>query len=417
MTASLTLPFIACVLSTLASRLMLGARQIAHVRAHRESVPAAFAETVPLDAHQKAADYTAARMRLALVGAIVDTGWLFALTLGGGITFAQRIATGLAGDGIAGGVLTIALTGVAGALLSLPLTLASTFGVETRFGFNRVTPGLFVADLVRHALVAAVLLLPLTALALWLMQAAGEMWWLWAWGAWALFSLAMLVLYPLVIAPLFNRFTPLADPALAARIGALLTRAGFAARSVLVMDGSRRSGHGNAYFTGFGKARRIVFFDTLLSSLAPDEIEAVLAHELGHYRLHHIRKRVATTLAASLALFALLGLLARESLFYQTLGVAAPSATNATALLLFSLVLPVLLYWLTPLTSYLSRRHEYEADAFAARVSDGAALSRALVKLYRDNASTLTPDPLYSAFYDSHPGASARLAHLQGCLR
>ncbi|NDV14002.1 M48 family metallopeptidase [Crenobacter caeni] len=417
MTASLTLLFIACALATLAARLVLGARQIAHVRAHRDTVPAAFAEAIPLDAHQKAADYTAARMRLALVGAIVDTGWLFVLTLGGGIAYAQRIASDLAGDGIAGGVLTIALAGAAGALVSLPLTLASTFGVEARFGFNRVTPGLFVADLVRHALVAAVLLLPLAALALWLMQAAGELWWLWAWGAWALFSLSMLVLYPLVIAPLFNRFTPLTDPALEARIGALLERAGFAARSVLVMDGSRRSGHGNAYFTGFGKARRIVFFDTLLSALEPDEIEAVLAHELGHYRLHHIRKRVVTTLVASLALFALLGFLARESLFYQALGVAASSATNATALLLFSLVLPVLLYWLTPLTSYLSRRHEYEADAFAARVSDGAALARALVKLYRDNASTLTPDPIYSAFYDSHPGASARLAHLQGCLR
>ena len=298
------------------------------------------------------------------------------------------------------------LQGVAG----LPLGLYGTFVIEQRFGFNRMTPALFALDLAKQALVGAALGIPLVLLVLWLMQAMGERWWLWVWLAWMGFNLLVLLVYPTFIAPLFNRFTPLEDPQLAARIERLLARCGFRSSGLYVMDGSRRSAHGNAYFTGFGAAKRIVFFDTLLERLAPAEVEAVLAHELGHYRRHHVWKRVALMFAVSAALLWGLAQLAAEPWFYEGLGVTARS--TATALLLFFLVVPVFLFFLQPLASLLSRRHEFEADAYAASHASAAELVRALVKLYKDNAATLTPDPLHSAFYDSHPPAAARIARL-----
>ncbi|TCP09379.1 STE24 endopeptidase [Crenobacter luteus] len=408
---TLTLAFLAALLVSLGLKLWLAARQIRHVNAHRSAVPPAFAEHVPLADHQKAADYTVARVRFGRVGAIVDTALIVALTLAGGIDALAALAAGWFASPLAQGVALIALVGLVSGLVGLPLAWLRTFGLEARFGFNRTTPAMFVADALKGAAVSAVIGLPLTALVLWLMGAAGDAWWLWAWLAWSGTSLALVVIYPTLIAPLFNKFTPLADPALAERINALMARTGFRAKGLFVMDGSRRSSHGNAYFTGFGAARRIVFFDTLLTQLTPAEVEAVLAHELGHFKRHHIVKRMLFTFGTSLGCLALLGQLVDAPWFYQGLGVGTPS--HAAALLLFFMALPAFTFPLTPLASRMSRHHEYEADGFAARETRAADLVSALIKLYRDNAATLTPDPLHSAFYDSHPPAALRIAHLQ----
>jgi len=296
-------------------------------------------------------------------------------------------------------------------LLELPFSVYRTFVVEERFGFNRMTPALFLADLAKHALLGAALGLPLLLLVLWLMQRMGEQWWLWVWFAWTSFNLLVLLAYPAFIAPLFNKFTPLADAKLAGRIEALLARCGFRSNGLFVMDGSRRSAHGNAYFTGFGAAKRIVFFDTLLSRLAPGEVEAVLAHELGHYRRHHVWKRIGVMFALSLGLLWVLGRLIDQPWFFDGLNAGAPA--TAMGLLLFVLVMPAFTFFLQPLTSLYSRKHEFEADAYAAANASAAELVRALVKLYQDNAATLTPDPLHSAFFDSHPPAATRIARLQ----
>jgi STE24 endopeptidase len=301
-----------------------------------------------------------------------------------------------------------------GGALELPFEVYSTFRIEQRFGFNRMTPKLFVADLLKHTAVGALIGLPLAALVLWLMGAAGSLWWLWAWGVWMAFNLLLLVLYPTLIAPLFNKFEPLADAALAARVQALMQRCGFAARGLFVMDGSRRSAHANAYFTGLGAAKRVVFFDTLLQRLSPAEVEAVLAHELGHFSLRHVPKRIAGIFAFSLLALALLGWLSTQATFYEGLGVvpnlAAPN--DALALLLFMLALPPLAFFVSPLMAHFSRRHEFEADAYACAWADGRDLASALLKLHEDNAATLTPDPAYVRFYYSHPPASQRLAAL-----
>jgi STE24 endopeptidase len=313
--------------------------------------------------------------------------------------------------GLAHGVALVAGTVALLSALELPLSVVRTYVDEARFGFNRMSPGLFVADLAKHALLGAALGLPLLALVLWLMGRMGELWWLYVWLAWIGFNLLVLLIYPTFIAPLFNKFSPLEDPALASRIDALLARCGFTSNGLYVMDGSRRSAHGNAYFTGFGAAKRIVFFDTLLARLAPAEVEAVLAHELGHYRRHHVWKRIALLFALSLALLWVLGRLLDEPWFYAGLNAGTPG--DAMGLLLFVLVMPVFTFFLQPLTSLYSRRHEFEADAYAAAHASAAELVRALVKLYQDNAATLTPDPLHSAFYDSHPPAARRIARLQ----
>lgn len=409
---AITCLFLTAISLTLFLRLWLAGRQLQSVSRHRNSVPAAFAGRFSLADHQLAADYTQARVRLSQIAAIVDTLLLLALTLGGGIAWLQSaVSYWLPAGGIAQGVaLFVAVLAISGAV-GLPSTLYSTFVIEARFGFNRMPLGLFILDQIKGIVVGLVLGIPLLALVLWLFVAAGSQWWLWTWLVWSGFSLAMMWLFPTVIAPVFNRFEPLQDGELKQRIDALLARCGFRSSGVFVIDGSKRSSHGNAYFTGFGAAKRIVFYDTLIKQLDPDEIEAVLAHELGHFRLRHVAKRITVTLGLALVLLWILGGLATLPAFYAGLGVPTPSP--ATALLLFMLVVPVLTFPFTPLASWSSRQHEFEADAFAAGHASAACLVSALTKLYRDNASTLTPDPLYSAFYDSHPPAAIRIRALE----
>lgn len=398
------------LLGAVSLRLWLSLRQENHVKAHRATVPAAFAERISLAAHQKAADYTIARTRLGRVGLALEVLVLLALTYGGGLNALHDFWSARF-DGLAYGIALIASVVVLTSLADIPLDLYRQFRLEARFGFNRMTPRLYLADMVKQTLLSALLGLPLLAAVLWLMAAMGSLWWFYVWLVWIAFNLLVLFAYPLWIAPLFNRFSPLADGELKERITALLERCQFGGRELFVMDGSRRSSHGNAYFTGFGKARRIVFFDTLLERLSPPQVEAVLAHELGHFHHKHIIKRIVLIFSLSLLLLALLGQLIDAPWFYQSLGVA--NGNTAMGLLLFSLVLPVISFPLTPFMSSLSRRHEFEADAYAARVTTARDLSDALVKLYEDNASTLTPDPVHSLFYDSHPPASQRIARLQ----
>jgi len=404
--------FLAALAAATLARLWLAQRQVAHVRAHRDAVPAEFADAIPLSAHQKAADYTVAKARLGMLDVLLGAAVLLAFTLGGLLQRMSELAARVFDHGgLAHGVALIAAAVVLLSALELPLSAYRTFVIEARFGFNRMSLGLFLADLAKHALLGAVLGLPLLALVLWLMGRMGDAWWLYVWLAWIGFNLLVLLAYPTFIAPLFNKFSPLEDPALAGRIEQLLARCGFTSNGLYVMDGSRRSAHGNAYFTGFGAAKRIVFFDTLLARLAPAEVEAVLAHELGHYRRHHVWKRIALLFALSLGLLWILGRLIDEPWFYAGLNAGAPG--DAMGLLLFVLVMPVFTFFLQPLTSLYSRRHEFEADSYAAAHASAAELVRALVKLYQDNAATLTPDPLHSAFYDSHPPAARRIARLQ----
>jgi STE24 endopeptidase len=407
----LTWAFLVALLAGTALRFWLATRQVRHVLAHKDRVPEGFAEAIPLSAHRKAADYAISRTRAGMVEVLIDAAALLALTLGGALqalsdAWALWFAAGSLWHGVAWIISIVLLL----AALELPLAVYRTFVIEARFGFNRMTPGLFAADLARQAAISLVLGAPLLLLVLWLMDAMGPWWWLYVWMAWITFNLVLLAVYPTFIAPLFNRFSRLEDAALAARIEALLGRCGFRSNGLYVMDGSKRSTHGNAYFTGFGAAKRIVFFDTLLSRLAPGEVEAVLAHELGHYRRHHVWKRIGLVFAFSLALLWVLDRLASEAWFYESLGVH--THTTAAALLLFFLVAPVFGFFLQPLASLYSRRHEFEADAYAASHASPGDLVRALVKLYQDNAATLTPDPLHSAFYDSHPPAASRVARL-----
>jgi STE24 endopeptidase len=410
--ATFTAVFLAALFGTLAMRYWLARRHAAHVIAHRGAVPAAFADRIALSAHQKAADYTVARTRFGMVEMAFDTLVLLALTFGGALGALVEWTGTLPVATLWQDLALIVAVGLVTGLLALPFTWWQTFVIEARFGFNRMTMKLWLADLAKGLLIAAVLGLPLAAVALWLMRAAGPLWWLWLWLVWLGFQVLILALYPTVIAPLFNKFSPLPAGPARDRIEALLARCGFASRGLYVMDGSRRSSHGNAFFTGFGRARRIVFFDTLLARLAPEEIEAVLAHELGHFKRRHVVKRMLWMGALSLAFLALLAWLMASPWFYEGLGVPAATERPGVALILFFLVLPVFTFVLGPLSSLYSRRHEFEADEFAAHNASGAALSQALVKLYEDNASTLTPDPIHSAFYDSHPPAAVRIARL-----
>jgi len=410
--ATFTAAFLAALALSLALQLWLAQRHAAHVHAHRGAVPPAFADRVGLPAHQKAADYTVARTRFGMVETLFDTAVLLALTLGGVLGALVAWTGSLAVAPLWQDLALIAAVTLLGSVIALPFGYWRTFVIEARFGFNRMTLRLWLADLGKGALLAVVIGLPLAALALWLMRVAGPLWWLWVWGMWIAFQLLAIALYPTLIAPLFNKFSPLPEGAARDRIEALLARCGFASRGLFVMDGSRRSSHGNAFFTGFGRGRRIVFFDTLLARLAPDEIEAVLAHELGHFKLKHVVKRILWMAALSLAFLALLAWLMDSPWFYEGLGVPPATERPGVALILFSLVLPVFTFLLGPLASLYSRKHEFEADAFAARHASAAALAQALVKLYEDNAATLTPDPLHSAYYDSHPPAAIRIARL-----
>jgi STE24 endopeptidase len=413
-----SLLFLLALAASVGVRLWLAGRQIGHVRSHRESVPEAFAARIRVDAHRKAADYTVAKQRLGRLQTLVDAGLLLALTLGGGLAAIVDSTESLPASPLWRDVAMFAVTGVIFGAASLPFSWWHTFRIEERFGFNRMTPGLWFADLAKALGVAIVLGLPLLVLVLWLMRAAGAFWWLWAWSAWMGFQLLILVLYPTLIAPLFNKFVPMVDSPARVRVEALLTRCGFRSAGLFVMDGSKRSGHGNAYFTGFGKAKRIVFFDTLLDRLTPDEIEAVLAHELGHFKRRHVAKRVAWSAVVSLAILALLAWFAGAPWFYVGLGIPqnmlpVAMARPGVALELLLLALPVFTFVLEPLSSLYSRKHEFEADAFATQQAAATSLVVALVKLYEDNAATLTPDPLHSAFYDSHPPAAVRIAHIE----
>jgi len=399
---------------TLGLRFWLAGRHIRHVLRHRAGVPAEFAPKVPLAAHQKAADYTVAKTRFGLVALLWGGAVLIGFTLLGGLQAISNALLPLTGPGTWHQMALVVAFAVLSGVLDLPFDWYRQFVLEERFGFNKMTPSLWLADMVKGAGVGAVIGLPLLWVILALMDTAGDLWWLWAWCVWSGFQLLMMVLYPTVIAPLFNKFTPLEDVSLKERIEGLMARVGFASKGLFVMDGSKRSAHGNAYFSGFGSNKRIVFFDTLLSRLDPHEIEAVLAHELGHFKLKHIVKRIVVMFALSLGFLALLGYLKTQVWFYEGLGVTplVGASNDGMALILFALVLPIFTFVLAPLNSISSRKHEFEADAFAAQHTDSQHLVSALVKMYEDNASTLTPDPLHSAFYDSHPPASVRVKHL-----
>src|ERR1035437_3682985 len=402
------------LLAGLVLKFWLSSRQIGCVARHRDQVPLAFAHTITLSAHQKAADYTIAKARFGMLelalGAALILGW----TLFGGLSILNQTLLDWLGGGMPQQIALLAAFALISAVLDLPLAWYQTFVIEQRFGFNQMTLTLWLLDLFKSSLIGVLIGLPLAALILWMMGAAGTAWWLWAWGVWMSFNLLLLLIYPTFIAPLFNKFTPLKDEELRARVTTLMLRCGFAAKGLFVMDGSKRSAHANAYFTGFGAAKRVVFYDTLLAKLSTVEVEAVLAHELGHFKHRHILKRIASMFALSLLGFALLGGLAIQTWFYAGLGVQPnlDAPNDALALLLFMLALPVFSFFITPLFAHFSRKHEFDADAYAVSQANGQDLANALLRLYEDNAATLTPDPLYVKFYYSHPGASERLARI-----
>jgi len=402
--------FAALALATV-TRLWLAARHVRHVSAHRARVPEAFAYEISLDSHQKAADYTCAKTRFAMAEIAFDAGVLLLLTFGGVLQALHEVSALALLEGVGRGLLLLVLVGALMTALEMPFGIYRTFVIETRFGFNKMTPALYALDFAKSIALALAFGLPLGAIVLWLMARAGEYWWLYAWLTWVAFNVFMVAVYPTWIAPLFNRFSPMQDPELKERVEKLMARCGFRVKGLMVMDGSRRTTHGNAYFTGFGTSKRIVFFDTLLARLNPGEVEAVLAHELGHFKLRHVVKRMAWLAAASLAFLWLLGWVMQQPWFYAGLNVQSPS--TAMALVLFAIVLPQFTILLQPVGALLSRRHEFEADRYAAENASARDLVSALIKLYRDNAATLTPDPLHSMFYDSHPPAVARIARLK----
>jgi STE24 endopeptidase len=410
--------FVAFLLLTLVLQFWLGSRHIRHILQHRSAVPAEFAEKIPLAAHQKAADYSAAKTKLGMLMLMLNAIVLIGFTLFGGLQWLSVSLVKLTGPGMGYQLSLLASFALIGALIDLPLDYYKQFVLEQKFGFNKMSKGLFFADMLKSTLIGAAIGLPLIWVMLTLMEKSGTLWWLYAWLVWSGFQLLMMIIFPTWIAPLFNKFTPLSDESLRTRIEDLMQRVGFASKGLFVMDGSKRSAHGNAYFSGFGASKRIVFFDTLLARLSPEEIEAVLAHELGHFKLKHILKRITVMFLISLGFLALLGFLKQQTWFYTGLGVdpMLMASNDAMALILFMLSLPIFTFVLSPLSSISSRKHEFEADAFAAKHTNADNLVAALVKLYEDNASTLTPDPLHSAFYDSHPPASLRISRLQNKL-
>jgi len=404
--------FLAVLALATATRLWLALRQVRHVRAHRDAVPGMFADAIPLAAHQKAADYTVAKSKLGMVDTLVDAAVLLVLTLGGVLQWlASAWESALPLQSIWHGTALIIAIVALRSVIGLPLALYRIFVIEERFGFNRMTLRLFIVDVVKGIVLAIALGVPLLVLVLWLMGAAGAYWWLWVWAVLVLFSIFMQLIVPTFIMPWFNKFSPLEDPVLADRVERLLARCGFRSRGLFVMDGSKRSAHGNAFFAGVGASKRIVLFDTLVDRLNPGEVEAVLAHELGHYRLHHIKKTLGFSFIVTLISLFVLALLVGESWFYQGLGVH--SQTLAIGLLLFMLVAPEFSYFLHPVGTLLSRKHEFEADVYATSHAKASDLEHALVKLYNDNSATLTPDPLHSAYYDSHPPAALRITRLR----
>lgn len=406
--------FLSALTITFFTRVWLATRHIRHVLAHRDRVPPNFSSQITLEEHQKAADYTCAKTRLGYVSILLEATLLLILTLGGGLSALNAIWSNWASEPLIHGMALILSTMLLMSAAGIPVSYYRTFVIEERFGFNKMTPRMFFIDLIKRSLLGILLGVPLLLAVLWLMEKMGENWWFSVWLAWMGFNLVVLAIFPTWIAPIFNKFTPLEDASLKERIEQLMRKCGFKASGLFVMDGSRRSNHGNAYFTGFGKSKRIVFFDTLLSRLDIPEIEAVLAHELGHFKHRHVIKRIAWTFAMSLLFLWGLGYLMQQDWFYQGLGVSVSSVpSTAMALLLFFLVMPVFTFLFQPLASLYSRKHEFEADEYAADNASASDLVRALIKLYQDNAATLTPDPLHSAFYDSHPPAAMRIARLQ----
>ncbi len=406
-----TLIFLVVLAASIATRLWLSQRQARHIMAHRDRVPEAFAEKIPLADHQKAADYSTTKIRFGRISLAWESAWLLIWTLGGGLALVDAQWQTLELSPLWTGIAVILSVMIIMSLLEIPFSLYSTFVIEERFGFNKTTLKTWFTDMLKSAMLMAIIGIPLIAVILWLMNQAGEFWWLYAWGVWTAFTLFMIWAYPAFIAPLFNKFSALEDESLKARIDSLLQRCGFKSKGVFVVDGSRRSAHGNAYFTGFGSNKRIVFYDTLLESLNENEVEAVLAHELGHFKRNHIKKSMLLSILMTLAGFALLAWLMKSPWFYSAMGVEHMTTYNA--LLLFMFILPVFTYFISPLFSALSRKHEFEADDFAKEQADYRALVSALVNMYRENASTLTPDPIHSMFYDSHPPASIRINHLE----
>ncbi|TCV88943.1 M48 family metallopeptidase [Sulfurirhabdus autotrophica] len=405
-----TLVFLIALLLTTLTKLWLAARHVRHIQAHRDAVPQEFSEQIALDAHQKAADYSSTKTRLSFIQIMLDAVLLLAFTLGGGLQILSDFWATIFNAGIAHSMALIISPILIISILEFPLNVYFTFVVEARFGFNKMTPALFIVDMFKQLLLASLFGLPFLAGVLWLMDKMGEKWWLYVWFAWMGFNLLVLAIYPTFIAPFFNKFTPMEDMQLKTRIEQFLTKCGFKAEGLFVMDGSKRSSHGNAYFTGFGKSKRIVFFDTLLTHLTHNEIEAVLAHELGHFKRRHIIKRIVWTFILSLGFLWLLGWLMDKTWFYQGLGVTTQS--TGMALILFFMIIPAFTFLFQPLSSFYSRKHEFEADQYAAQNANANDMVQALVKLYKDNASTLTPDPLHSVFYDSHPPAATRIARL-----
>jgi STE24 endopeptidase len=410
----LTLVFAVTLTAGLLLKLWLNSRQIRHVAQHRQHVPIAFANTITLPAHQKAADYTMAKARLGLIELAIGASILLGWTLLGGLSILNAALMSTLGSGLIQQVALLAAFVVINGLLELPLSWYQTFVVESRFGFNKTTPRLWLLDLLKSSGLGAAIGLPIAALILWVMDATGSLWWFWTWAVWMGFNLLLLLIYPSLIAPLFNKFTPLKDEALKSRVTALMARCGFAAEGLYVMDGSKRSAHANAYFTGFGASKRVVFYDTLLAKLSPNEVDAVLAHELGHFTHKHVLKRIVAMFSMSLLGLALLGWLATKVWFFTGLGVYPNlnTSNSALSLLLFMLVIPAFSFFISPLFARLSRQHEFEADAYAMAKTSGPDLASALLKLYEDNAATITPDPVYVQFYYSHPPASERLSRM-----
>lgn len=416
-----TVVFLVALVLTIFIKSWLASRHIHYVRTHRNSVPDNFSSQINLEAHQKAADYTCAKTRLSYANILLEAVLLLMLTLGGGLNILAIFWSNWFSDSLAHGMALILSTILLMGMVEIPINYYRTFVIEKEFGFNKMTLTMFFVDLVKQTFLGVLFGAPLLFGVLWLMEEMGANWWLYVWFMWMAFNLIILSIYPTWIAPLFNKFTPLDDPSLKNRIEQLMQKCGFKSSGLFVMDGSRRSSHGNAYFTGFGKTKRIVFFDTLLSHLSAPEIEAVLAHELGHFKRRHVIKRIAWTFSMSLLLLWVLGYLMQQGWFYQGLGVstsseiwaAASSPPTAMALLLFFMVMPTFTFLFQPLSSLYSRKHEFEADEYAAEKASASDLTQALVKLYQDNAATLTPDPLHSAFYDSHPPAAVRIARLQ----
>jgi len=410
---SFTLVFLIALTLSSGIQFWLAKRQAKYVAVHRDYVPDAFKDTVSLAAHQKAADYTLEKGKLANIDGIVSIITLLLLTLGGVINWSFSFWASVISSPLTAGIAATATIFLLMTLIEIPSSWYQTFVIEEKFGFNKSSVQQFIKDHLMQLGLGAAIGLPLLGLILWVMNAVGSLWWLWAWGILISFSLLMSWLYPTVIAPLFNKFTPMEDGALKERISGLLARCGFNSQGIFIMDGSKRSGHGNAYFTGLGNNKRIVFFDNLVASLDDEELEAVLAHELGHFRCKHVIKMLIATSIMTLISFAVLGLLISQDWFYTGLGVDVAQKSNAIALLLFILISSSFTFFMQPISAYFQRQFEFEADDFAAANAKASKLVSGLVKLYEENASTLTPDPLYSAFHYSHPPAAIRIAHLE----